>query len=312
MSTSKWPYSRGKEFRKTMAIAAADWFKNQGHAVQSRANYILRHKHDWRNNIILSEVSEYVERLRVERKQKNEGFAFHMWVHHGLSSQAMLFNLVGPLIVLNDLGVMSEAFIEVGLPWPKTPLHASLEMEDRAVFNERQAQPTSIDLVIEGSAGSAPLFVEAKLVETQFGGCSVFADGDCEGRNPAMSFGDCYLHSIGREYWNCLAKHGFLKGAMLQSPLCLLSVYYQFFREVLFALEKNGYFVLLVDDRNPAFRRKGGQGERGLIPFLWEFLPQEAKDRAGVVTIQAVINAIEKTGRHGNWLPDFKSKYAIG
>ncbi len=103
----------------------------------------------------------------------------------------MLFNLVGPLIVRNELNPLRIAFSNAGVPWPGGTIQALLEMEVRQMFNERQTQPTSIDLdldlvldlVLEGEA-SPSLFVEGKFVEQEFGGCSVFENGDCCGRDP--------------------------------------------------------------------------------------------------------------------------------
>ena len=41
------------------------------------------------------------------------------------------------------------------------------------------------------------LFVESKFVEKDFGGCSVFRNGDCDGRNPVSDPSDCYMHHLG-------------------------------------------------------------------------------------------------------------------
>ena len=83
------------------------------------------------------------------------------------------------------------------------------------MFNENYGQPTSIDLVVEGGAGET-LYMEAKLVEPGFGGCSVFRQGDCDGRNPVGDLSQCYLHHIGRLYWDRLREHGLLDLLVLQ------------------------------------------------------------------------------------------------
>jgi hypothetical protein len=49
--------------------------------------------------------------------------------------------------------------------------------------------------------------------------------------------------------WAC-QKGGFEKNS---ERLCPFANHYQFFREIPFALENDGVFVLLSDDRNPAF-----------------------------------------------------------
>lgn len=288
---------------------AARWFKRRGLKVQQKTPYILRARAQWPENIILPEVAALIARTKKEREERQRPFPLHRYVHHGLSSQAMLFNLVGPLLERGDLEALAGLFPGVDIPW--SAALGELEYEDREVFNERQAQPTSLDLVL-GEAGRSPrLLVEAKLVEQEFGGCSIFSDGDCDGRNPAAAHDDCYLHVAGREYWTCLARHGFLEGPMLKSPVCLLASYYQYFREVLFALERGGQMVFLVDARNPVFQRDGDGGPRGLLPFLEQFFPDALREQVITVTIQQALDAIEATGRHEDWTGSFREKYGM-
>ena len=55
---------------------------------------------------------------------------------------------------------------------------------------------------------------------------------------------------------------------MVESPICPLANYYQFFREeVIFALHNKGMFVLLYDERNPAFMRQSKQGRNPLLDY---------------------------------------------
>lgn len=58
---------------------------------------------------------------------------------------------------------------------------AQFEYEDRTVFNEDTGLPTSIDLVLFDTENRPKIFIESKLVEAEFGGCSVFKKGDCWG-----------------------------------------------------------------------------------------------------------------------------------
>ena len=186
-----------------------------------------------------------IEAERQRREANQQGFPLHKFIHHGLSSQAMVFNLIGPLIAGKDVAALREAFVAQGLRWPEGDVTADFEFEDREVFREDAGQPTSIDVVIRDGAGRAMLFVESKFVEKEFGGCSVFKNGDCDGRNPVREPSFCYLHHIGRRYWDLLRKWGFLDGAASTDSTCLLVNHYQYFREVLFALESGGTFVLL-------------------------------------------------------------------
>jgi hypothetical protein len=306
------PFPRHRDFKKSLSATATAWFRAKGLAVSRKYPYCLESRKQWADNIILPEVTAYIEQQRQARASQRLSFALHKFVHHGLSSQAMLFNLVGPLIVRNDLEPLRVAFAATGAPWPSGKVEASLEIEDRRMFNERQAQPTSIDLVIAGEAPPS-LYVEAKLVEPEFGGCSTLKkDGDCCGRNPATSHEKCFLHRIGRTYWPRMSQLGFLQPPMTVGPICPLATYYQFFREVVFAIQKGGHFVLLCDQRSPVFYRPDHDGDQGLMPFLLTFVPAQHRNRVHAVTIQAVAESIRQSGRHGDWISIFNAKYGLG
>lgn len=305
-----WPYPRHREFEKELRKVASAWFNDKGFAVSARYPYILADREKWSQNIILPEVAAYIQEEHAQREAQQRGFPLHKYIHHGLSSQAMLFNLVGPLIVAKDLDPLKQAFTRQGIAWPKGEVSASFEYEDRAVFNEDTGQPTSIDLVLKDGNGQPRLFVEGKLVEKEFGGCSVFERGDCDGRNPAHDFSLCYLHHLGRRYWELLDKHDFLLGAIGQNVTCILASYYQFFREVIFALELGGYFVLLSDERSPTFSCDGPQVKRGLMPFLLPLVRQSLHTRIATVSIQQVVAAIKSSGRH-EWITEFERKYGL-
>ena len=296
-----WPYPRHRNFRKELQIAAAKWFADKGFTVSTRYPYILADREEWAQNIILPEVAAYIKEEHTQRETQRQGFPLHKYIHHGLSSQAMLFNLIGPLIVVKDLEPLRQAFAQQGITWPKGEISASFEYKDRAVFNEDTGQPTTIDLVLKGGDVRPHLFVEGKLVEREFGGCSVFRAGDCNGRNPTSDFSLCYLHHLGRRYWELLKKHGFLSGPIGQNATCILATYYQFFREVIFALELGGSFVLLSDERSPTFSCDGSQGKRGLMPFLLSLIPESARARVAIVSVQQVVAAI-KTSKQHKWI----------
>jgi hypothetical protein len=301
-----WPYPYHRNFEKHLRKVAAAWFEEQGFTVSKRYRYILADRDNWAQNIILPEVATYIEKIQRQRAAAGQGFALHKYIHHGLSSQAMIFNLVGSLVVRDDLEPLQEAFSAQGINWPTGKLNAQFEYEDRDIFHEDMGQPTSIDLVLQDAEGRPRLFIEAKLVEKEFGGCSVFARGDCDGRNPLGNLDRCYLHYLGRKYWVLLEKHRFLNGIVGQNATCILTTYYQFFREILFALELDGTFVLLFDTRNPTFRC----GERGLMPFLREMAPKPLRSRVKTVTLQCVVEAIKASGRH-EWVAEFERKYGL-
>lgn len=272
--------------------------------------YLLARREDWPKNIILPEVAEYIEAERKRRSEQSQGFSLHKYIHHGLSSQAMLFNLIGPLVVQHDLSPLQKAFQTAGVPWPAGDTLLEFEIENREIFNEDTGQPTSIDAVIRGQAGSRPLFVEAKLMEKEFGGCSVFENGDCDGLNPFRDFELCYLHHLGRKYWELLGKHEFLNNPIWDSRICPLSIYYQFFRELLFALESEGEFVLLSDERNPTFYSGVYPSKRGVMPFLLSFVPALLRSNIHNISIQQVVAAFHEFGGIP-WLEEFEKKYAL-
>ena len=92
-----------------------------------------------------------------------------------------------------------------------------------------------------------------------------------------------------------------------KEKICVFVNYYQFFREVLFSLKKNGVFSLLYDERSPVFNYKG----KGLMPFLMEFVPDEHKNKITMISIQELVSEIERSDRHTHWIGKFKLKYGI-
>ena len=113
----------------------------------------------------------------------------------------MVFNLIGPMIVNSDLSPLISLLRKKGITINGNEVVlAEFEFEDRKVFNEDSGQPTSIDLVIKDEANKPIIFIESKFTEKEFGGCSVYKQGDCDGRNPNGDLSSCYLHFIGRKY----------------------------------------------------------------------------------------------------------------
>jgi POLQ-like helicase len=292
------------QFYGEVRQAAIAWFAEQGYLVDERYAHVLASPKDWRHNIILPAVASYIDAEIADAKSGRRcPLALNGQVNNGLSSQAMLFNLVGPLIDRRDLEPLRDAFTEAGIPWPSAA-SAAFEIEDRAVFNEQNGQPTSIDMVISGNG--APLFIEAKFTEKKFGGCSIFGRGDCDGRNPAADHTLCYLHQHEYRYWQHLGTHGFLAGPSSQGASCVMANDYQFFREILFALHNRGSFVLLHDVRNPLFL-----GASGALARLTMFVPEDLRDRIKHISVQQIFAAIVASGRHADWTDAFARKYGL-
>ncbi len=285
---------RFSDYRSHMERAAADWFARRELMVRAKTPYILDTRDAWPDNLILPQLAHHIRGQR-------EGFPLHKWVHHGLSSQAMLFNLALPLMERDAVDDLREAMPEV--PWPQKA-HLRLEVEDRTVFNESRGQPTSLDASIEGEG--PPIYIEAKLVEHGFGGCGQLEQGECDGRSPAENHALCPLHRLGRSYWTRLQEQGF---DMDRGPFCAMAANYQFFREAAFALHKGGHLVLLVHDDNPAFW--ADEGRRGLWPLLVGLVPEPHRDRLHRVTLSSVVQALRASGRHDDWLDDFEQRYGL-
>jgi POLQ-like helicase len=305
-----WPFPRHDVFELELRHRVASFFRNKGYQVQKKYPFILAEWKQWSSNIILSEVTDFINREKEERVNQRIGFPLHKYLHHGLSSQAMLFNLVGPLITRLDFEPIRKTILAKGIGWHGHNIRASFEVEDRKVFNEDQGQPTSIDIVVENDSDRS-LFIEAKFVEREFGGCSVFHRGDCDGRNPSKSMSLCYLHHIGRKYWDLIKEYQILNQAWIDGPICPLASYYQFFRELLFALHHDGVFVLLYDARNPTFSCDGPDGTRGIFAFLVSMLPSNFRSRVIGITIQELFQAVCTDPIHADWVSEFAEKYGI-
>jgi hypothetical protein len=295
--------NRFNNFRKEMNEIATKYFKDKSLSVQSKYPYILANRNNWHDNIILQSTWEYIESYKKISESKSIPFPLHKYIHHGLSSQAFIFNLLGPLLVDNDIHSFRKLFFEhQELISEQTIMQ--FEYCDRNVFNEKQQQPTSFDFAFLNK-GKKSILIESKLVEPNFGGCSVIENGDCDGQNPCSNHDLCYLSQIGRTYWDLMEKYN-ADESYRNDKICPLSIYYQFYREVLFSKEKNAEFYLLYDERNPAFVR---DEKRGLYSILYKNLPNELKQITHKISIQNIIKRLEASNIP--WMIEFKKKYGL-
>ncbi len=148
----KWPFPKHKVFEKELRKAASAWFEEKAFPVHSRMAYCLAGWEHWEKNIILDEVAEYINRCKDECEKEGKPYPLHKYLHHGLSSQAAAFNLVGPLITRDDYEPLMKALGEQGVDLDAEVCSAEFEYEDRDVFNEDAGQPTSIDVVLRDGA----------------------------------------------------------------------------------------------------------------------------------------------------------------
>lgn len=295
-------------YRKQQNKIATDFFVKKGFQVQPDKKYILLSRDNWSQNIILPVVASDIEDKKQLAKANKISFPLHKYLHHGLSSQTMLFNLFGDALLKKDYAFFQEVFqysdIQIDNKY-----ELKFEHSDRETFNEKQQQPTSFDFAVYDNTGEhKSIFVEAKYVEAEFGKCSAIEGGECDGLNPVSNPDLCYLKHKGRNYWELMKKYD-LDKAYENSPICPFVIYYQFYRELMFALENNGYFVILIDKRNPAFERITDTGKRGLIPVLLNQIPSELKKEIKIIYIQDVLPILEKHGY--SWVVEFREKYGM-
>lgn len=276
---------------KELRTKLEHYFRGKGFTTSKKYPFILSDWNDWSNNIIHKRVVDYIMSIKAERKGK-KSFPLHKYLHHGLSSQAFLFNLLGPVIIDKHFAVFDLILEKTGAAPKGKVSSVELEIEDREIFEEKTAQPTSVDLVITTTA-SENYFVEFKFTEAEFGGCSLFFNGDCDGRNPATIPEMCYLHVIGRTYWPLMKKHGLLTRTVIQESRCPFIDLYQAYRVVLFAVEKKGKFILIHDDRNPAFYIDTQKGKRGVFARFIEYLPPSIQQECHIISTQDILKIIK-------------------
>jgi hypothetical protein len=92
-------------------------------------------------------VAQYIQEERAQRKAQRQSFSLHRYIHHGLSSQTVLFNLVGPLIVSRDLEPLRQAFAQRGIAWPEGELSASFDCAEP--HGRRGLMPFLLSLLLE-------------------------------------------------------------------------------------------------------------------------------------------------------------------
>jgi len=288
-----------QEYLKIMKNAAANWFSEKKMPARKDRNYVLPKHTDWIRNIILPEVSTYCQ----ENISPSD---IHTHANSGISSQIMLFNLVGPLIIANDLEPLKTAFIKADIGWPEKDARAEFEFSDPSILGETRQYPTSVDLLIRDGDDQPFLLIEAKLTERNFGGCSSFSNKKCEGLNPINDLSLCYLHNKGRLYWKLMLEFEYHQGQIKELKDCVLIEHYQFFRNALLASNFGRPFVVLHDARSPIFEKEG----KGLVFEIKNLIPEKHHHLLKSISIQQIITEIKSSGRH-DWIIKFEKKYGL-
>ena len=70
--------------------------------------------------------------------------------------------------------------------------------------------------------------------------------------------------------------------------------------------------MLLSDERSPVFHCTVNGVNKGLMPFLLQFVPEEYKDRIASVSIQDLVNFIKKSAKHQDWIKDYENEIWLG
>ena len=293
-------------FVGTLEKAAAAYFKSKGARTLRDRPHVLASRSAWTDNF-LQEALRVA--LRLPKGSLDRG------AHNGLSSQAMLLNLVGPLVSRRHLTPLKAALERAGVEWPGRRTTPRFEHRDASVFVEGGRYPTSIDLFLDGGADGHPLAIECKMAEDEFGPCTAHRSHRCRGANPAVEFSICYLQKrpprgAGRRYWSVMEEFGCMTPGVRDYRGCVMADHHQFFREVLFALKKGGAFVLLVDGRNPTFEQPGDR-TKGLFHELRALLPPAVQAKVFKVTVQDVLREIRASGKHDDWAGEFEKKYGL-
>jgi len=304
-----------KAFEAELQATAATWFRKHGHPVRKDMNSCISEPNLWHHNIILPEVARLIRITASTWNRRLPGVAsrFEGTLHHGLSTHAMAFNLLGPLVTRKDLAPIKAAFKAVGGWGHWDELYAYFEAHDRKVFNELRGIPACLDFAIMGNGNG--LFMDVIFTQSGFGGCPHIQDGSCDGKNPC-SFGklsECALARSGNTLWTRMEEWEMSEATRIDGDTCPFVNYYAFFRSLMYSLVKDGVYILIYDERNPLFVQRDAKGNLvgGLCQQLSESLPRHIWSRVGAFTVQDLVRAIEKSGRHGDWIQKFKDKYGI-
>lgn len=299
-----------RDFIRNLEVNITHYFKEKNYNLSKKYGYILESYANWGNNIILGNVTNYLKNWKQVCENNKLPFPLHKCLHHGLSSQAYLFNLLGPFVVPEDWLIFKEVIMlsksksGANLPLSGNISKAEFEFSDRKTFNENKGQPTSIDLSL-GTDKNEKVFVEFKFTEPNFGSCSVYENGDCDGANPSIHPHWCYLNGLKRTYMDLMEKYGLLNNF----EYCPFIEFYQAYRLLLFSLENSGDFLFIYDDRNPTFVNELNGAPRGKLIRFIKLLPQKYQENIFMLSIREIIKHLEKHSNYA-WLEEFKNKYA--
>ena len=105
-----------------------------------------------------------------------------------------------------------------------------------------------------------------------------------------------------------MKRHGLLTKQIKRAFQCPFATLYQLYRLILFALEKNGHFLLLYDERNPCYLVAQGNTRRGLFNVVYESLPPGVRRKCHALPVQRIL-PILKQHSELEWTGELERKY---
>ena len=301
-------YMSYSKYQSDLRMVAEGWFVEKGLDRDPTYPFVLNREIPWQYNLIDNDIYENVKHIEP----------MHPWTRNGLSSQSMCFNLLGPLVGNpktnnSNLAPLKRACENSAIPWPSNA-KGQLEFNAMPLFQEAsKRQSTSLDVAINSTPDSddKSLFIEVKLSENRFGGCNYYKKDTCSKSNLTIEEDlDCHYSVKVRTCWTLMRRHSLLDCDLGESNECPFRRYFQFFRELLVALEYRGIYVLLYDEHNPTFIAPEGSKRTGVFTFLRSRLPDEIQPFVKSFTVQEVLREIatDSSFSHAN---DFAVKYGM-
>jgi hypothetical protein len=273
------------EYRTKLIQRFWDYSKTQGylqnHLLDKRGATpqrppVLTKDNAWRNILINPELDPSEQDRLLSLISEGER---HKWFRSMNSSQALAQSVLGNLAIYNQLDCLSEIKTDEGLPLlEKVDLsHVNFSMEHKINFLG-EPHPTSLDGYISGDYQIA---IECKFTEPEVGSCSrprlektvsnyerEYCDGSYSIQRTRVE--RCSLTEIGVLYWRYVPILFRWTNDIDQRP-CPLKKNYQLVRNILAigvnadkkVSQNDGHVILIYDDRNPAFQKKGA----GLLAY---------------------------------------------
>jgi hypothetical protein len=272
---------------------------------------------EWHRNLVLPPGNDGEEVLEYLQQRPP-----HRWFRSMTSSQALTWSVFGSLAALKKLDVLSD-LIDPDAMAPVFPTEALRGNECQVEYEVDflgEPRPTSVDVMLGDEAGPR-VAVECKLSESDVGTCSRPRLGaadpkHCNGKycRQRGRTERCSLTELKVKYWLHLPNLTSWR-ADRDMATCPLRATYQLARNVLAVCARpdgstdlqRGHCVLLVDERNPAFR-EGGRGCAAVVSFAASL--REAR-LLRLVSWQDVLGRMRADPQLG-WLTDgLRSKYGF-